>query len=126
MTEGEWRARLGPERFHILREGGTERAFTGALYHEKASGDYHCGGCGALLFHSTSKYESGSGWPSFTHPADGSAVTEHADDSMGMRRVEIRCAACDGHLGHVFPDGPGPEGLRYCVNSASLEFAPEE
>ena len=93
---------------------------------EKRDGEYHCAGCGAMLFKSNSKYDSGSGWPSFTDPAENEAITEHRDESHGMTRVEIRCSACDGHLGHVFPDGPGPSGLRYCVNSASLDFQPGE
>lgn len=126
LTDAEWRARLTPEQYRILRESGTEPPFSGALNGEKRQGEYHCSGCGALLFMSTSKYDSGSGWPSFTAAAEGEAISEHSDHSHGMSRVEIRCSACEGHLGHVFPDGPGPTGLRFCVNSASLDFEPDE
>ena len=122
MTEDQWREKLGPERYRILRQAGTEPAFTGELLGNKAAGEYVCGGCGKTLFASDTKYDSGSGWPSFTAPAGADAVAEHHDDSHGMRRTEVRCAACNGHLGHVFPDGPGEEGLRYCINSASLDF----
>ncbi|NNC48511.1 MAG: peptide-methionine (R)-S-oxide reductase MsrB [Sphingomonas sp.] len=126
LTDAEWRARLTSEEYRILREAGTEPPYSGALNVEKRDGEYHCAGCGAMLFASGSKYDSGSGWPSFTDPAENEAITEHRDESHGMTRVEIRCSACDGHLGHVFPDGPGPSGLRYCVNSASLDFQPDE
>jgi len=125
-SDAEWRAKLTPEQYRVLREGGTERAWSGELLDEKAAGDFCCAACGEPLFASDSKYDSGSGWPSFTAPAEAQAVIEHEDVSHGMRRVEVRCAKCDGHLGHVFPDGPGEEGLRYCVNSASLDFEPKE
>jgi peptide-methionine (R)-S-oxide reductase len=121
-TEDEWRATLSPEQFTVLREGGTERAFSGALYHNHDEGLYRCGGCQTPLFRSETKYESGSGWPSFFEPISENAVTQIRDDSHGMVRIEIRCSACEGHLGHVFPDGPQPTGLRYCMNSASLAF----
>jgi len=125
-TEAEWRARLTPEQFRILREAGTERAFTGAYESNKATGDYLCAGCGAPLFSSAKKFDSGSGWPSYTAPMAGDAVVEHTDTSHGMRRTEVRCTACEGHLGHVFPDGPREEGgLRYCINSAALDFKPK-
>ena len=120
LPEREWRERLSEEQFHVLREAGTEPAFTGRYVDNHEEGEYRCAGCGEPLFDSDSKYDSGSGWPSFTEPAG--PVKEHQDESHGMRRTEVRCAKCDGHLGHVFPDGPGPEGLRYCINSASLDF----
>ena len=126
LTDAEWRERLSPEQYQVLRQAGTERAFTGKHDKNKTPGEYHCAGCGAALFTSDAKYDSGSGWPSFTAPVEEEAVENHRDVSHGMVRVEARCAACDGHLGHVFPDGPGPEGLRYCMNSASLAFKPKE
>ena len=126
LSEAEWRQKLTPEQYHILRQGGTERAFTGKYEKNKDAGMYNCTGCGAPLFASDTKYNSGSGWPSYTEPVAPDAVEELSDNSHGMARTEVRCAACDGHLGHVFPDGPGENGLRYCINSASLDFRPKE
>lgn len=125
-TEEEWRAELGPERYHILREAGTERPFTGPLLNVDEEGRYTCGACGAPLFASDSKFESHCGWPSFTSPEQQQNVRLLDDDTLGMHRVEVRCKRCDSHLGHVFDDGPGPEGTRYCINSLSLGFKPKD
>lgn len=122
LSDAEWRERLTPEQYSVLRNGGTERAFAGIYNDNKAPGTYRCAGCGTELFTSDAKYDSGSGWPSFIRPADSDAVTEHTDTAHGMVRTEVRCATCDGHLGHVFPDGPAETGLRYCMNSAALDF----
>ncbi|MPZ52674.1 MAG: peptide-methionine (R)-S-oxide reductase MsrB [Acidimicrobiia bacterium] len=124
-TDAEWKEKLGLERFEILRRGGTEQPFTGVYWDEKNPGTYSCAGCGTELFRSDTKYESGTGWPSFWEPIDKDRIVEVEDRSMGIVRVEARCAVCDGHLGHVFPDGPQPTGLRYCLNSASLDLAPD-
>ncbi|SEG44239.1 peptide-methionine (R)-S-oxide reductase [Bryocella elongata] len=122
-TEAEWRAELTPEQYNVLREKGTERAFTGKLYSNHDDGIYHCAACNAPLFKSDTKYDSGSGWPSFWEPISPTAVVLHEDTSHGMRRVEVTCATCGSHLGHVFPDGPRETtGERYCINSASLGF----
>lgn len=124
LTDAEWHDRLDHEQFHILREKGTERAFTGVYWDANDPGVYHCAGCGLELFDSTAKFESSCGWPSFSDTIAAGRVEEHADHSHGMTRTEITCARCGGHLGHVFPDGPRPTGLRYCVNSASIELGP--
>jgi peptide-methionine (R)-S-oxide reductase len=118
--DSEWRAQLTPDQYQVLRKKGTEPAFTGAYVHEKRDGTYRCAGCGATLFSSGTKFDSGTGWPSFTEPADRANVELHDDYSYGMHRVEVTCAACGGHLGHVFDDGPGATGERFCINSASL------
>jgi peptide-methionine (R)-S-oxide reductase len=123
-TESEWRRELTPEQFRVLRGKGTERAFTGAYWDDHDPASYRCVGCGAELFRSDHKFDSGSGWPSFTAPAAPSAVETEVDESHGMVRTEVHCARCGGHLGHIFEDGPGPGGLRYCINSLSLKKDP--
>lgn len=121
-TDEEWKKKLTEEQYHVLRNSGTERPFTGAFYLNKEAGVYNCVGCDSELFSSDTKFDSGCGWPSFTEPVESDAVVEILDKTHGMIRTEIRCATCDGHLGHVFNDGPGANGLRYCINSVSLGF----
>jgi peptide-methionine (R)-S-oxide reductase len=126
LSEDEWKARLSPERYAVLRQKGTEPAWSGELLHVEGSGVFTCAGCGAGLFPSDTKFESGSGWPSFYQALDDGVIHEHKDRSFGMTRIEITCARCGGHLGHVFPDGPAPTGQRYCVNSLSIDYQPDQ
>ena len=125
LTDAQWRAKLTPEQYHILRQEGTERAFSGDLVNVHGKGKFRCAACGLLLFTSDAKFESGTGWPSFFKPANKTSVDEHEDSTFGMTRTEVKCPRCGGHLGHVFDDGPAPTGMRYCINSPALRFEPD-
>ncbi len=126
LSEQDWQARLSPEQYAVCRCSATERAFTGKYWDHHEPGTYHCVACQSALFDSDAKFDSGSGWPSYFQPAQKAAVSEHLDDSHGMQRIEVRCAGCGSHLGHLFADGPRPTGLRYCINSAALDFTPRK
>jgi peptide-methionine (R)-S-oxide reductase len=125
-TDAEWKEQLTPQQYHVMREHGTERPFTHPYTQQKSEGVYTCAGCGAQLFSSDTKFDSGTGWPSFSSPKSKDAVNECEDRTLPMRRTEVRCASCEAHLGHVFPDGPKPTGLRYCMNGSALNFKPEK